>query len=307
MEFRSHWIFDDFYPSAGALRQKIDDLFIETVALHQPFSARTIWNYWHIPELYTYLRTEPRHVYPAMHPAFMEFIRHFAAKKFGLVVPHNPYLSMYVNGCGQNIHNDAKNGRLAYVFSLTRWKERHFTGGETFLYKLGDDAYKRSFTPNAGQGFYDAVEPMFNRLAIFDDRVPHAVNFIQGSMNPLDARFVLHGHMEEPAGVPFAEGGLHGVDLREPIAHFRASVIKIFESYGYHGFITLQVHVEPSGITQHAYLKHMQLMPLNRYTDNLTECLNKAIAVVQEYVWPEAEQLSRLVFALSSAPLRTAV
>jgi len=304
MSVQTHWVYDDFYPSAAMMRQKIDDHFTESVAVRNPFSTRSIWNYWHIPDLYTYLRTEPRNIYPEIHESFMEFLRNFAARKFGLVIPHNPYLSMYINGCGQTIHNDAKNGRLAYVFSLTRWKERHFHGGETLIYKLGEDAYKRSFDPNAGHGFYDAIEPQFNRLAIFDDRAPHSVNPIQGTMNPLDARFVIHGHMEEPMGIPFSTGGLANIDLARQFMQLRTPILKLFEGHGYHGFIAVQVHVEPTGIVSDAIIKQMQLMPLDPRSDTLHLCLHEVMDHVHGYVWPVSEKPSRLVFALSSTPLR---
>ena len=50
-------------------------------------------------------------------------------------------------------------------------------------------------------------EPRFNRLVLFDDRVPHAVQRVEGSMDPVEGRFVLHGHISE-AGV-IAQGALH--------------------------------------------------------------------------------------------------
>src|SRR5262245_54094351 len=51
--------------------------------------------------------------------------------------------------------------------------------------------------PEAGTGFYELIEPRFNRLTVFDDRLIHGVECPQGSMDPVDGRCVLHGHIEE--------------------------------------------------------------------------------------------------------------
>jgi hypothetical protein len=58
----------------------------------------------------------------------------------------------------------------------------------------------------AGRDFYDAIEPKFNRLIVFDDRLPHAVERVDGSMDPAEGRIVLHGHLGE--GGTIVEGAL---------------------------------------------------------------------------------------------------
>lgn len=214
MEFKTHWKFENFYPEAERMRGVIDEHFTESIAGKKPFHERSLWNYWYIPQMYTYLRAEPWVLLsPEIFEAFMMHLRAFVAWKFGLVIPTKPFMSMYIDGCGQNVHNDFGNGRLAYVFSLTRWAERHFQGGETMIYHLGEKSHNAFLHPTGGWGWYDFVNPEFNRLALFDDRMPHAVNFIKGTMDPLDARFALHGHMEEPMAVPYCEGGLNNYDM----------------------------------------------------------------------------------------------
>jgi hypothetical protein len=304
MDFKTHWIVDNFYKDASVMRKKIDEHFTESMAKALPFESRAIWNYWHIPQLYTYLRARPRFVMGETHRPFIIQLRQYAAKQFGLMIPSVPFLSMYINGCGQNIHNDARNGRIAYVFSLTKWQERHFSGGETLIYKLGDTHHHTYFNPNAGSGFYNAVEPVFNRLVLFDDRMPHAVNPIMGTMNPHDARFVMHGHMEEPSTVPYVEGGLMETDLTAAFIALRAEIAKIFISHGHHGFITWDVQIEPSGITASTAIKHMQLMPLSKSSSEVPLSIDDAIDVVAQYIWPSAQTPSRLVFAISSGSLR---
>jgi hypothetical protein len=129
-----------------------------------------------------------------------------------------PYLSLYVSGCRQGLHNDATNGRFAFVYSLTR-DQRRTIGGETLVFREGDPFRSKLTDASAGRGFYDIVESKFNRLVVFDDRLPHAVERVEGSMDPVEGRFVLHGHLTEngtitgalpPAVVEAAVAGVLG-------------------------------------------------------------------------------------------------
>ena len=305
MEFRTHWKFDDFYPEAPLLRQLIDEHFTESIAGKLNFDKRALWNYWFIPTQYTYLRANPHVLFtPERHDAFLYYLKAFAARQFGLFIPTNPFISMYVNGCGQNIHNDYGNGRLAYVFSLTKWEERHFLGGETFIYTNGESAHEKLFRSTGGWGWYDYVEPVFNRLALFDDRLPHAVNPIQGSMDPKDARFVMHGHMEESPAIAYIEGGLQGSDLRPLFDQVRISASRMFQSHGLDGFVSIELPVEASGAGGQAEIKCMQLLPLNRQSKDVSLGLADIREILSKITWPTTANPSKLVFALGAAPLR---
>lgn len=111
---------------------------------------------------------------------------------------------------------------------------------------------------------YDDFMTHLNRLALFDDRMPHAVNAIHGTMNPLDARFALHGHMQEPETVPYVEGGLAAADLRAPYQQYKNLVSAMFRSHGCHGFITMELAVNEAGVALTANIKCMQLLQLPR-------------------------------------------
>lgn len=305
MEFATNWRFDEFYPEALQMRRLIDEHFTESSARHLPFSKRGIWNYWFIPTLYTYFRAEPWLLFgPEMFDAFMAYLGAFAARQFGLIIPTKPFISMYVNGCGQNIHNDFGNGRLAYVFSLTNWAERRFLGGETFVYKTADRAAENVFRSTGGWGWYDFIDPLFNRLALFDDRLPHAVNFVQGTMDPLDARFALHGHMEEPDFIAHIEGGLQGADLRREYAQMKESVGNLFRFYGLDGFVSLELQVDGSGRFTDITLRAMQLLAKTKAAREPAQAVADAREIIARIGWPQAQGPSKLVFALASSPLR---
>ncbi|MBX6320735.1 MAG: 2OG-Fe(II) oxygenase, partial [Rhodospirillaceae bacterium] len=206
-------IVDDFLSAelAQAMRADIDAHFARPEA-HRP-QTHQVWNYWFVPDLYAYLRTAPEKVIArASVEAFVAALRAWSTARLGMARVIWPYLSLYVAGCGQGLHNDSANGRFAFVYSLTR-DDRRSTGGETLIMREGDPVRGHLAGPAAGAAFYDVIEPRFNRLVVFDDRMPHAVQRIEGPMDPTEGRFVLHGHLSE-AGT-LVEGAL-AVDVVTP-------------------------------------------------------------------------------------------
>src|SRR5205809_1850520 len=126
-------VVDDFLPAdhSTAMRADIDAHFANP-AKHDP-ATHQVWNYWHVPGSYTYLRTTPEKVIErAKVEDFVSALRQWSGLNLGLAGATWPYLSLYVPGCVQGLHNDSTNGRLGYVFSLTR-NERRTIGGETVL------------------------------------------------------------------------------------------------------------------------------------------------------------------------------
>lgn len=302
MELQTCWWHDQFYPHAPLLRRMLDDHFTESHMKTRPFQERTIWNYWYIPTLYAYMRAESARMFG---PALMPFMRHlqdFTARMWGLHSPSLPFISMYINGCMQNIHNDVGNGRLAFVYSLTNWEERHFEGGETFVYHVGEKQYERLFKPVGGWGFYQTIEPVFNRLGIFDDRMPHAVNLIRGSMNPHDARFALHGHLEEPDRFGFVEGPVARYDLTAQWLQVKEAAQRIFSSHGHSGFISYHLELDEAGRMSVGAPRLVQLLPVSlresKPTSLSLDDFQDFLAAMQ---WPKAEGRSSLVFTAGTA------
>jgi hypothetical protein len=157
-----------------------------------------------------------------------------------------PQLALYVNGCRQGSHNDAENGRWAFVFSLTS-PDRRFAGGATHLYR--PEPYwdtDRSARAAGGNALYDVVVPEFNRLLVFDDRLIHAVEPVEGSLNPLEGRVVLHGHIREGEGR--VRGGLADAD-RSSLGQALVPLHDLGSSLAreYRGVVTLRLTVRPEG------------------------------------------------------------
>ncbi|HYD38179.1 MAG TPA: hypothetical protein VEA60_11230 [Allosphingosinicella sp.] len=240
-------ILDDFLPrdEAVAMRRQINAHFAEPH--RQSPDRHQVWNYWYVPGLYTYLRTLPEKVIErALVARFIQALTVWAEYMLGLGHVTWPYLSLYVDGCEQKLHNDSVNGRFGFVYSLT-WDERKTTGGETIVLKEGDLFRDNMGRASAGAGLLDLIEPRFNRLTLFDDRMPHGVQRVEGSMNPVEGRFVLHGHISESG--PIAEGPLDPAAVagrvQEALAPLFADIQRM--AVLHHGPLVLRLTIQPDG------------------------------------------------------------
>jgi hypothetical protein len=196
-------VVDDFMPSTVALDMRT----AAEAHLGDPYrhslSTHTDWDYWHVPGLYTYLRTQPARVLGAQFAGmFHERLSEWTTERLGLLPDRDCYLSLYVDGCRQSQHNDAANGRFGYVYSLTK-NERRTTGGDTHIWNEENYFEAKMYRPAWGSSFFQAIEPRFNRLLVFDDRMPHSVQLVEGNMDPLEGRLVIHGHIREAGPLVF--------------------------------------------------------------------------------------------------------
>jgi hypothetical protein len=193
--------------SATNLRAVFDEHHDDPRRTHE---HRFVWDYWHIQGQYTLLRTPAADYFPE--PAFsaLEFrLKDFARRRLGCSNATPLWLSCYVEGMRQELHADVPHGPWAFVLSLTNWDDRKWTGGETALLKPRTLEYWRAFDPEAvieRTDVVELVEQKFNRLTVFDPRIPHGVPVVEGVRDPKHGRLVLHGWFNEPA--PFLEGAL---------------------------------------------------------------------------------------------------
>jgi len=200
-------VVDRFAPEADALRGAFDERFADPRSTR---ADRFVWDYWHVPGQYTALRTPawtyfPRRAYEAFHRRLVAWGR----ATLGCHDISPPWLSLYVEGCRQELHGDLPHGPWAFVFSLTRWQGRAFRGGETLLVRdevldfWQDFESVRSVEEGA---LLRAVEPKFSRLVAFDPRIPHGVREVRGTHDPREGRLVVHGWFVQPR--PFVTGPL---------------------------------------------------------------------------------------------------
>jgi hypothetical protein len=244
-------VIDNFMPQdlAKAMRADIEAHFSNPAA-HRP-ETHQVWNYWFVPDLYTYLRTQPEKIIQrARVEQFATALQRWSINVLGLGGVTWPYLSLYVNGCGQGLHNDSRNGRFGFVYSLTPI-ERRTLGGETIVIREGDPFRRNLRSAKAGTGLYDLIEPRFNRLVLFDDRLVHGVQRVSGSMDPMDGRCVMHGHIQETG--PIVTGALSKEavcgGIRAALERFAAGRTATIQHY--HGPAALRFMVSPEGrVTQ---------------------------------------------------------
>jgi len=224
-------------------------------------SDRFVWDYWHIENQYSVLRTPARYFFPK--PLFEKLEKElvsYGQSKLGCNGISDPWISLYVDGSYQNLHADSPHGPWAYVYSLTKWKTRKFRGGETLLAKDALLSFWQNFTRDRrnerGMEFpdlFDSIPPEFNQLTLFDPRLPHGVKEVRGTRDPLEGRLVVHGWFVEPR--PFIEGALaktprlsreteRGLNsLLEPLG----KELGIFSQL--QGTLSVRVSISPSGKT----------------------------------------------------------
>jgi hypothetical protein len=200
-------IVDNFAPEAGALRAHFEARFADP---RSATTGRFVWDLWNVPGQYTALRTPAWQYFPApLYQAFHQRLVWWGRRVLGCHDVSPPWLSCYVNGCEQRLHGDLPHGQFAFVFSLTNWARRTFRGGETLVMRDEVLEFWRHFESVRSVEEPDVLEeiaPKFNRLVVFDPRLPHAVRRVDGSMAMTEGRLVIHSWFVQPR--PFIEGPL---------------------------------------------------------------------------------------------------
>jgi hypothetical protein len=246
---RSVVIVDRFAPDASALRRVFDERFAEPRSTR---ADRFVWDWWHVPGQYTALRTPawtyfPRRLYEQFHRSLVAWGR----ETLGCHDISPPWLSLYVDGCRQELHGDLPHGPWAFVYSLTNWRGRAFAGGETLLVR--DEVLDfwhdfRSVRAVEEHELLRAVEPRFDRLTVFDPRIPHGVRTVSGTRDPREGRLVIHGWFVQPR--PFVRGPLSVKTLEAQIAAL--DVGALLGDLPIAGMLALAFDVDRRGSVHHA-------------------------------------------------------
>lgn len=240
--------------ASQSLRGEFDARFADP---RQADAGRFVWDYWHVPGQYTLLRTPAYHyfsqpLWKTVHARLQDWGR----KNLGCHDISPPWMSCYVEGCHQDWHADLPHGPWAFVYSLTPWTTRRFEGGETLLLQeeildyWGEPASGRGATEGATGGVERAevireVEPRFDRLTVFDPRIPHSVREVRGVRDPRQGRLVIHGWFVQPR--PFVEGPLAVRSLSQALGELEPVLGQALSGAVVQGVLTLRLQVAPSG------------------------------------------------------------
>lgn len=238
---------DSFFDQAKAMRSHFEDRFGDPRSTR---SDRFVWDYWHVPNQYTALRTPAYHFFPKkLYDTFHNHLVWWGRRNLGCHDISPPWMSCYIDGCKQELHGDLPHGPWAFVFSLTPWKTRKFSGGETILIKEDILSYWQGFTSSRGlerEDILQEVPALFNRLTVFDPRVPHGVREVEGPRDVLDGRLVIHGWFVQPR--PFVEGPLPLAALQGAIDDLSGELGALFaEGLEIMGVLSLRFEVSTSG------------------------------------------------------------
>jgi 2OG-Fe(II) oxygenase superfamily len=244
---------DGFAPEGAALRRELDRRFAEP---RRATADRFVWDYWHVPGQYTALRT-PAWTYfsEAIYQRFHRRLVTWGRQTLGCHDISPPWLSVYIEGCRQELHGDLPHGPWAFVYSLTPWEQRVFRGGETLM--LRDDVldFWERFTSIRSIEEPDLVKeiaPRFGRLTVFDPRIPHGVREVRGTHDPRLGRAVIHGWFVQPR--PFFTGPVPAAEISERVDALGATITALTAGLPLAGMLSLRLDITAAGHVRAATL-----------------------------------------------------
>ena len=243
---RSVIVVDQFAPEIRALREVFDGRFAEP---REARADRFVWDYWHVPDQYTALRT-PAWTYfpPRLYAQFHNRLVAWGRATLGCHDISPPWLSLYVEGCRQELHGDLPHGPWAFVVSLTRWRGRRFRGGETMLLRDEVLEFWHDFASVRSVEHGELVRriaPELGRLTVFDPRIPHGVRPVTGTHDPREGRLVIHGWFVQPR--PFVRGALNVRSLAARIAELTDRIGGWLDGLPIAGLVSLAFDVDRAG------------------------------------------------------------
>jgi hypothetical protein len=287
---RRQHVVPEFFEEAEVLRDAFDE------RLKDVYKGGINWQYFCDPRMYTYLRAVPTGVFPKpVLDRFMQRLRSWCMENLGLVPMGVPLLHLMVNGCKLGLHSDFHNGVWGYVYSLTRWERKNFSGGETLLLRDGIPSYKRHHVH--GEVLYELVPAHFNQLLVFDDRIVHATPTVEGSMDPLEGRIAMVGHIR--ATSPVVSGSMHWAEARRVILDALLRLRDRIRNYkDVQGTITYRLGVTTTGVVESvAILTDNIVTPFTGY--EASDAVSLVKSVVQQTMtalkFPEAAGRSTVI------------
>ncbi|MGL6074878.1 MAG: hypothetical protein ACRC8S_12015 [Fimbriiglobus sp.] len=290
-------IVESFFSEAEGIRAGFESHFANP---QNHRSQHQVWNYWYVPEAYTYLKTDPVKIISAeLLQRFMARLNGWAMQTLGLSTQSQPYLSLYVNGCGQTIHNDSAAGQMGYVFSITRWDQRNFLGGETILFHPENYWQSERMTRSgAGSSFYQLVPSRFNQLLVFDDRVIHGVQTIQGTMDPLQGRLVIHGHLRADSIAilgPLRQAEVSPI-LDPAIRQTRGLTAEVKAKVS--GFVTYRMTIAQNGTVRNIEPLCDRLLPLSQDHEPIQSLRNSLLKLLADLVFPATQTETKITIPI---------
>jgi hypothetical protein len=291
-------IVDNFFKSASVLRQEFDTL-LDTARPAQ--AGRFVWDYWHVPNQYSHLRTPAGRVFKKSNlERFQQHLLNFGKENLGCVGITPAWLSCYINGCKQGWHADVPHGPFAFVFSLTNWQNKKFTGGETWIMKDAATDFWPNFHKKNGieeDDLFEKIVPRFNRLVVFDPRRPHSVSEVRGTQDPLEGRLVMHGWFTHPQ--PFLEGGLSRRNSGAVVESLYDRLFPLLKRFDHlHGISTFRLNISKSGEVRQTQRLISTLVSMDNQREDKQKFFKEAMKLISDTRFPKASSATRLTLPL---------
>jgi hypothetical protein len=287
-----------FFERAADIRRHFDE---RVGPSRESTESRFVWDYWHIPGQYTYFRTPALAVIPpSLVAQFTQALRDWGKRNLGSSRVTVPWLSFYIEGCRQELHSDVVQGTWSYVYSLTAWDQRRFSGGETLV--AGDrllDYWARLDPGKSSEARHliERIPAIFNQLCVFDSRLPHGVNVVEGVREPIQSRVALHGWFQEPEAA--AEGSLNLAAAESVIRTIEERWCRHRDRLGpFYGKAVWRFSVGERGHVFDIELIVENLVPADRQASEPSELLTLGEAMIHEAVFPSSEGVTGMTLPL---------
>jgi hypothetical protein len=294
---RFHQIHDEFYPRAAELRAVFDERFADVRSTR---ADRFVWDYWHVPDQYTFLRTPAWEYFPEdLYRDFHESIVLWGRRTLGCWDVSPPWLSCYVEGCEQQLHSDVPHGPWAWVFSLSPESPR-YRGGETQLIRNETLDYWPRYSDAEDrelESFVKRIPSPYNRLTVFDPRIPHGVTPLTGTRDPREGRLVIHGWFTEPR--VFVEGALSDEEINarvEPALGELPARLGDLSPLG--GMLSLRASISAEGRVEEVEVLANTLVRLEAVDEGEDEATQLSCDLLAEVVFPVADGPTQLTLPL---------
>lgn len=284
----------NFSAQAKGLRQAFDANLASPTA-----PERFVWDYWHVPDQYTLLRT-PAYSYfdEKLYMRFHHELVLWGRRTLGCWDISPPWMSCYIQGCKQELHSDVPHGPWAFVFSLTPRGPPAFSGGETLILRPEVLNYWRNFSTAQDRelnSFVDRIPSHFNQLTVFDPRYPHGVTEVRGTHDPRQGRLVIHGWFTEPK--TYTEGFLPPARTEKVLNRAFDQVAELIQTATpVQGTLSLQMSVGKSGRVQKIRFATKNL--LDDSGDSPKDILNAILAIYRRLEFSTARGPTQITVPL---------
>jgi len=131
---------------------------------------------------------------------------------------------------------------------------------------------------------FDLIEPEFGRLTVFDPRLPHGVNRVDGVQDPREARLVLHGWFTQPE--PIVSKGLLVKSVQSQLADLIRTNALLFEgSENVTGVLSFELKVLPNGRISRVLVLTQNLQSRDGNTDYINSLIAKIAVVLKTWTF----------------------